>query len=99
MANKYGFWRVQGNSMEPVIESGAFVLVLPCRGLPIGKLVLVDHPHYGQLVKRLKSIDEKGLMLLQGDGEDSLTTEQMGPVCSSRLKGRVCWQSRPTSSL
>ena len=81
--------RIKGNSMIPAIQPGAYVLLGPCwRPMP-DALVCVRHPHYGDLVKRLRHYDAQGRFCLAGENTASVTSEQMGWLPRSALLGRV----------
>lgn len=59
--------------MAPTLSAGD-VLLLRRRQANVGDVVVVDHPTYGVIVKR---INDKGD--LSGDSPDSTSTAELGP--------------------
>jgi len=70
------------------------MIVTKARALRPGFVVLVDHPKYGLIVKRISSVDED-FISLAGDGPDSTTTDAMGQVSLTAVQGRICWAITP----
>lgn len=66
-------YRVRGASMAPTLNSGD-VLILRARAAAAGDVVVVTHPRFGTLVKRLGRDGR-----LHGDGADSTDAERLGP--------------------
>ena len=86
--------KVRGNSLYPEYKDGDFVLlakssVFFCK-YSIGNVVVVHHPIYGRMIKRIDRIDEPGKRLfILGDHEDSLDSRQLGWIDFQLVKGRV----------
>lgn len=96
--------KVTGNSMYPALTSGAFVLVIRWRAfgwhqrLAIGDMVAVNHPEFGEIIKRISSIDNDKARLtfrLRGDNHQASVTEaQMGWINEEQLIGKVVFVVR-----
>ena len=86
--------KVHGDSMSPTLAPGDYMIVTRARTIRPGFVVLVDHPKYGSIVKRVKSV-EGGQLSLEGDGAESTSTEAMGLIGLSAVKGRVRWAITP----
>lgn len=105
--------KVAGNSMHPAIASGVFVLVWHwsvfgrAQRLKVGDVVAVDHPIYGQIIKRISAIDsqlpstrhtpintrQNALQFrLRGDNTlGSVSEADMGWVAEQALIGKVVY--------
>jgi nickel-type superoxide dismutase maturation protease len=82
--------RVTGDSMSPVLMPNSYVLLhsyFNKNQLKKGRIVKVDHPVYGQIIKRIAYQDKNGLYWLSGDGPNSVSTCEMGPVSAAQIKG------------
>ncbi len=85
-----GVIKVDGNSMEPTLYSGDFVLTTRLfRRLSVGDLVVCQHPQFGRIIKRIEAIDIDGRYLLKGDNPSSLTPERMGWLERSKMTAKV----------
>jgi len=89
--------RITGNSMYPTLRDGDYIwaskrLLSHYRQ---GDIVLVDHPLYTRIVKRIKHIDKDGQYWLVGDGIDSVSSLQMGPVSNRQILARMFWHIHP----
>ncbi|EAQ67452.1 hypothetical protein MED121_16034 [Marinomonas sp. MED121] len=84
------FYEVKGNSMLPFLRSGDFVIASRLFiAVSIDDLVLVRHPEYGHIIKRVaKTCPKKGLWL-QGDGEQSVTSEQIGWISLAQVDAKA----------
>lgn len=81
--------------MLPTLAEGDYVIAFRWWWtLKEGDLVIARHPLLPFLIKRIKSIDEHGDILLQGDSKESLSTEQMGTVPRKQIIGKVIYLSR-----
>ena len=86
--------KVRGDSMSPTLAPGDYMIVTKARALRPGFVVLVNHPKYGLIVKRISSVDED-FISLAGDGPDSTTTDAMGQVSLTAVQGRIRWAITP----
>ena len=84
--------KVRGMSMHPTFAPGDYLILtkarLQTKHLQSGFVVLVDHPKYGVIVKRLKSVGDKTVRLM-GDGAESIDSADMGDVPISHIRGRA----------
>lgn len=80
--------KVRGVSMTPALSPGDYVFFTKARTLRPGFVVLVDHPKYGSIIKRIKTVERNGVSL-QGDSAESTSSEAMGLVIASAIKGRA----------
>lgn len=94
-------FRVQGQSMSPVLNDGDYVLASPWAiflsgplGLKVGSLVVVQHPQYQVIVKRLVKLDQDGRFLLSGENSASVSSKQMDWCNQSQVLGRVLLKIR-----
>lgn len=89
------FVKVQGDSMEPCLSDGDFVLISRwILNLKVGNIVVFTHPHYARMIKQIKAIDSAGNLLLQGCNPASISPEKMGWIKPSDLEGKVIFQVR-----
>lgn len=86
--------KVRGESMTPALTAGDYMIITKAWTLRPGFVVLVDHPKYGTIVKRVKSLENDEISL-EGDGPDSTTTDAMGLVDIKVVRGRVRWAVTP----
>lgn len=83
--------------MQPVLREGDYVLLLPWLRKPkLGKLVVVKHPSFGVIIKRVIGMDADGSFWLGSDDQSGVSTLQMGRIQPQQLLGRVVWKSRST---
>jgi len=69
--------------MSPTISAGSYLIfhrfTYPIF-LTVGRVVKVQHPRYGMIVKRIKYIDMAGFYWLEGENIASVTCSQMGAI-------------------
>lgn len=98
----FKIWKVKGHSMAPVIPSGCFVLVvrrfyfLPLRQ---GQRLVINHPKYGAIVKKIALVDRNGFIWSKGENAQSLSVEELGPIDKSQILGRVVYIFKPQNSV
>jgi len=80
--------KVRGESMTPALSPGDYIIFTKARALRPGFVVLADHPKYGSIIKRVRSVQADGV-ILEGDGPDSTTSEAMGLLAIDRIRGRA----------
>ena len=80
--------------MRPTLAPDDYMIITKARTLRSGFVVLVNHPEYGVIVKRIKSIESDSLRLV-GDGNVTTSTHEMGDVPTSNVIGRVRWAIKP----
>lgn len=83
-------FKVKGNSMLPTLAGNDYVVTSRFLSVKKNRLVVVNHPCYKQLIKRVHTVHDKGTFLLVGDNPDSLATEKMGFFSKQTLCG-VVW--------
>ena len=86
--NLLRIYRVTGDSMLPVLCDGQYVLASSAIKPKVDKLVVLDHPAYGVMVKRVTQLNDKHLLLC-GENEQSLSSEQIGWLDIVMVKGVV----------
>lgn len=93
------FAQVHGQSMAPSYQEGDYVLYWPqtlrlrwqpTRAYQVGDVVLVNHPVYGRIIKRISEvIDQQDYRLVGDNPAESTSSEAMGKVHHRQCLGRV----------
>ena len=94
--------RIVGNSMKPLLRDGDFAIVRKYRRPKVTDVVLVNHPEYGLMVKRLVYHDRSDNdMQLAGDNALSVSSYHMGKLPSHAIIGvvRICISKTAISRL
>ncbi len=80
--------------MSPNFLPDDFVLLIAHRWqkLAVGDVVLVNHQHYGKIIKRIASIEKDNWFTLKSDNPQGVTTEQMGIINKGQVIGKVVYQ-------
>ncbi|HUY57237.1 MAG TPA: nickel-type superoxide dismutase maturation protease [Candidatus Micrarchaeaceae archaeon] len=92
---------VAGQSMEPALPEGAWVLVrrLARSGPRLGQVVIVEHPQRPglELIKRVSAVSrERRMVWIAGDNRGSSTdSEDFGPVPLELIRGSVWLRLKP----
>ncbi|PID73392.1 MAG: peptidase S24 [Desulfobacterales bacterium] len=86
-------YRVRGDSMIPTLKDGDYVVAARLPGARKGRLVVVDHPACGIIVKRVLRRSREGI-LLESDNVLGTTTREMGLVAPGRILGTVLFAVR-----
>lgn len=82
--------KIEGNSMLPTMANGNFVVVSHFFfGCKPGDIVVINHPIYKKIVKRIKKISEDGELWLQGENIESVSSEKMRWIDKEWVKGKV----------
>lgn len=85
-------YKIEGDSMAPVLKDGERVLVDERADVRIGDIVIADHPFRSglEMAKRITSVDANGKFFLVGDNSDESTDSRtFGPVSIKYIKGKV----------
>jgi nickel-type superoxide dismutase maturation protease len=85
-------YRVEGDSMMPLLKHGDQVTVDESAELDAGDIVIARHPFIKgvEMVKRIKEIDENGKYFLVGDNPDESTDSRtFGAISVECIKGKV----------
>ena len=83
-------FKVKGDSLSPTLEEGDYVLT--CRGYctpKVNDLVVVNHPVYQRVIKRVVAISPEKALRLSGDNSRSVSSEQMGWIGERWILGKV----------
>ncbi len=85
--------------MSPALHEGDFMVTTRWwLKLQIGRLVVVRHPGYQIIAKRVVAISDDGRrFLLAGDNHDSISVDQMGWLVKSNLLGVVLFSIKQPS--
>ena len=86
--------KVRGDSMSPTLAPGDYMIVTRARTIRPGFVVLVDHPKYGRIIKRISSVNED-FISLAGDGPNSTASDAMGQESLTAVQGRIHWAITP----
>ena len=84
--------KVTGESMEPVIPAGCFILAskwLLLFPMHAGQRLVINHPKFGVIVKTIALIDKHGFIWSKGENNTSLSVEELGPVDKGHIIGQV----------
>ncbi|BES70170.1 hypothetical protein RE428_11880 [Marinobacter nanhaiticus D15-8W] len=85
-------YKVTGHSMLPALADGDFVLAFRCarQALEAGDRVVVDHPEFGRIIKRVDRILPGGDLNISGDNPAMSThSERLGQIPRERVAGKV----------
>ena len=88
-------FKVRGNSMVPTLEHGDYVIGRrPSRRRPIqvGDVVVLHHPRYGAMVKRVHQTNTDGSFLVRGDGAATTASVDLGNIEQGWISRRVVWR-------
>ena len=91
---KLKLFRVSGDSMSPQFVENDYVLAFSRRNLRLkpGQVVVVSHPLYGTIIKRIAQITNDHKLRLRGDNQQqSTSTEALGEIIQEQVIGRVVW--------
>jgi len=74
--------------MEPRLHDGDYVIATKLLSVKPGRLVVVDHPDYQRMVKRVLAVKERRFLLI-GENGGSVSTEQIGWCKEDQVVGVV----------
>lgn len=81
--------------MFPVLNEGDYVATTRWwLKLKRGSLVVVRHPKYKTIVKRIEALRDDGAFLLSGENSASVDSQQMGWLTKDDLLGTVLFSIR-----
>lgn len=88
------FYKVVGVSMTPTLYQGDYVLCLtwPLFRFKESQVVVVNHPKYQTIIKRIKhikQISDKRSYWLVGDNPLSTSSQELGFVTQENIAGLV----------
>lgn len=82
--------KVSGESMIPHLDNGDYVIVSSWgMNISIGNVVVVEHPVYHRIIKRVVQVFPNGELWLSGENKRSLSSEQLGRVQPETIIGKV----------
>jgi len=88
--------KIRGTSMYPVMVEGDYIVINHIFWqLNAGDIIVVDHPIYSNIVKRIVTIARNGDLWLKGENIDSVTSEKMGWVKELWVRGKVIYTINP----
>ena len=79
--------------MTPDLPGGTFALFRRAGSIAVGDIVLVRHPVYGRIVKRVTSAAPAGYGLA-GTSPVSTSPEKLGIVPKQAVLGTLLWMRR-----
>lgn len=95
---RLGIYKVRGDSMSPNFVHDDYVLSFAwcCTRYRKGDVVLVKHPQYRTIIKRIADVNRSiGEVLLVGDNSASTSSESLGWLKYNNLMGKVIWHIAP----
>ena len=90
----FRFYKVVGASMTPTLFQGDYVLCLtwPLFRFRTSQVVVVNHPKYQTIIKRIKCIQQVSdnrVYWLVGDNPQSTSSQELGFVTQQKIAGLV----------
>ncbi len=85
--------------MSPTIPANSYLIfhhIIFRQLLTVGKIIKVQHPLYGTIVKRITRVDKKGFYWLAGMNVSSISSVEMGAIDFTMIKGVLLYNIRPT---
>ena len=79
--------------MLPTLSHRDFVIAMRWPGMTIkvGDLVVVNHPKYKRIIKRISKMSITGNFMLRGDSPNSTPEEAIGWIKKSWLNAKVVY--------
>jgi nickel-type superoxide dismutase maturation protease len=87
----FRLYKVVGASMTPTLYQGDYVLCLtwPLFRFTENQVVVVNHPKYLTIIKRIKRVRDNRDYLLGGDNPRSTSSQELGFVTQENIVGLV----------
>ena len=87
----FRFYKVVGASMAPTLHQGDYVLCLtwPLFRFLENQVVVVNHPRYQTIIKRIKRVSGNRGYWLVGDNLQSTSSQELGLVTHEDIAGWV----------
>ena len=89
----YSIFKVEGNSMNPDITKGSYVLVNKNFGISsIFKrncILVFKHNIYGNLIKKFEYEDRFRRLWFKGTSDMSISKKMIGPISKKNIIGKV----------
>ena len=92
-------FRIKGDSMLPTLKEGDYVVAfsrfwLRFLQMKIGRLVIIQHPEFGTMIKRISAVETDGIYV-QGDNSlESITADDIGVIKQEQIIGLVIYDSK-----
>jgi len=84
--------KVKGTSMYPALVDSDYIVINHFFWqLSAGDIVVVDHPIYQYIIKRIVTIANNGDLWLKGDNISSVKPEMIGWIKQRWIKGKVIY--------
>jgi len=80
--------------MEPMLPDKSIALFRARKGLERGDVVLVDHPEFGVVVKKIAAVSKRGRYALEGTSQYSTSARRLGSVDPDRVQGTMVMRLR-----
>ena len=78
--------------MLPSLGSGDYVIASQLYfTVCVNDVLVVNHPGYERIIKRVAKVCPKRGVWLSGDHEESVTSKQMGWIARSYIQAKVIW--------
>ena len=78
--------------MYPVVAENDYIVISHLFWqLNADDIVVVDHPIYKKIVKRIMATAENGDLWLRGENTDSVSSEKLGWIKKQWVKGKVIY--------
>lgn len=92
-----GLYKVTGDSMEPNYCSGDYVFTFRRHesAIQAGDVVVVHHPRFGNIIKRIEHVIEKDVLrfVIAGDNQlISTDSDTLGLISPKQVLGKVLWR-------
>ena len=75
--------------MSPSIPGSSYVVIKSTKRFTIKRFFVLNHPHYGKLIKKLVKIDSKNMFWFQGECPQSVSMNEIGPIKKDQVIGKV----------
>jgi len=94
----FGICKIIGDSMSPGFNEGDFVIymrkLMPWKAYQAQDLVVVDHPRYGIILKRIVEQNAQKQYQLQSDNAKGVSSTELGLCSDESIKGKVIYHAR-----
>ena len=90
--------RIDGDSMAPKLPHGTFALFRRTRWIRPDDIVLVQHPVFGRIVKKVTSVSSQGITLT-GLSSHSVSSLSLGPVDRRNVQGKLIVELKGSAKL
>ena len=90
--------RIDGDSMAPKLPHGTFALFRRTRWIRPDDIVLVQHPVFGRIVKKVTSVSSQGITLT-GLSSHSVSSLSLGPVQRRNVQGKLIVELKGSAKL